>query len=262
MRLRSTYPQAVSDASAPAGREAPVEPPATRWVFDPCRYWGEDVVAVGGDLQPGTLLTAYRSGVFPMGIGSQGHPPLAWWSPDPRGVLLPGALKVSRSLRRTLRRFTVSVDGDFSGVLNGCADPRRDGRWITPAIAEAYLELHRLGWAHSLEVWDADDLVGGLYGVSIGGLFAGESMFHRVSDASKVALVALTSVLFADRDPRRVLDVQWNTPHLASLGVREVPQADYLRRLRAALEAPSPPWPRPGERTTVRDTRVSAASER
>lgn len=252
----------MSDTSTPAGGDAPIEPPATGWAFDPCRYWGEDIVAVGGDLLPGTLLAAYRSGVFPMGIGPRGHPPLAWWSPDPRGVLLPGALKVSRSLRRSLRRFTFSMDSDFDGVLAGCADPSRDGRWITPAIAQAYLELHRLGWAHSLEVWAGDSLAGGLYGVSIGGLFAGESMFHRVPDASKVALVALNSVLFADRDPRRVLDVQWNTSHLASLGAREVPQADYLRRLRAALEAPSPSWPTPGERTTVAHSRTSAAPER
>nr|WP_210424486.1 leucyl/phenylalanyl-tRNA--protein transferase [Gephyromycinifex aptenodytis] len=239
-----------------------MEPPATGWVFDPTRRCGEDLVAVGGDLQPGTLLEAYRTGVFPMGIGPHGHPPLAWWSPDPRGVLLPGGLKVSRSLRKSLRRFEFSVDADFKAVVAGCADPSRDGRWITATLMDAYLELHRLGWAHSVEVWAGADLVGGLYGVSISGLFAGESMFHRVTDASKVALVALNDILFIDHDPRRIIDVQWNTSHLASLGVTEVPQADYLRRLRAAVEAPQPAWPTAGQRDALRNTRTSQQSER
>lgn len=227
-----TFPRAVSDL--------PREPAPSRYEFDPTRTWGEDVVGVGADLEPGTLLAAYRSGVFPMGIGPGGRGPLAWWSPDPRGVLLPGGLKVSKSLRRSLRRFTVSVDRDFSGVVAGCADPSRDGRWITGPVARAYRELHEAGWAHSIEVWSGEELVGGLYGVSIGGLFAGESMFHRSTDASKVALVALVDVVFADHDPRRLIDTQWSTPHLASLGVVDVPQSDYLRRLAGALEAPLP----------------------
>jgi len=218
----------------------PVEPPPSRFVFDARRTWGEDMVAVGADLEPGTLLAAYRAGVFPMGVGPHGAGPLVWWSPDPRGVLLPGGLKVSRSLTRSMRRFDITVDRDFDGVVAGCADPSREGRWITPTIAGAYRRLHDLGWAHSIEVWNEGELAGGLYGIAIGGLFAGESMFHRVTDASKAALVGLVEHVFADRDPRRIIDTQWSTRHLASLGVVDIPQADYLRRLDRALEAPLP----------------------
>jgi leucyl/phenylalanyl-tRNA--protein transferase len=151
---------------------------------------------------------------------------------------------VSRSLRRSQRRFEVTVDRDFVGVVRGCADRARSGRWITDTIEAAYTELHRLGWAHSVEVWDDEGLAGGLYGVAIGGLFAGESMFHRATDASKVALVALVDVL-DDGDPRRLLDVQWVTPHLASLGARGVPRQTYLLLLSAALSLPAPTWPAP-----------------
>jgi leucyl/phenylalanyl-tRNA--protein transferase len=150
-------------------------------------------------------------------------------------------MRVSRSLRRARERFEVTVDTSFEAVLAGCADPRRDGRWITPAVAEAYAGLCRLGWAHSVEVWRDGELVGGLYGVAIGGLFAGESMFHRATDASKVALLGLRELLIADGEGRRLLDVQWLTPHLASLGAVEVPRTAYLRLLSAALEAPAPP---------------------
>jgi leucyl/phenylalanyl-tRNA--protein transferase len=194
---------------------------------------------VGADLEPGTILGAYRTGLFPMGLGRNGGRPLGWWSPDPRGVLLPGGLKVSRSLRRSVRRFRISADQAFSDVVAGCADPRRDGRWITPEIAAAYTRLHELGWAHSIEVRDGGDrLVGGLYGLAIGGLFAGESMFHRVPDASKVALVALVELFHRDGDPRRLVDAQWYTPHLASLGVVLVPRARYAELLGEALAAP------------------------
>ena len=153
------------------------------------------------------------------------------------------ALRVSRSLRRTRRTFETRVDTAFEQVVDACADPSRDGRWITPAIARAYAELHRLGWAHSVETWRDGELVGGLYGLAVGGLFAGESMFHHATDASKVALVALTEIVFADDDPRRLVDVQWATPHLESLGVCEVPREDYCRRLAAALPLSLPePW--------------------
>ncbi|GAB49505.1 leucyl/phenylalanyl-tRNA--protein transferase [Mobilicoccus pelagius] len=215
----------------------PIEPPPSHHRFDARGGWGREVVGVGADLEPGTLLEAYRSGVFPMGVGRHGAGPLVWWAPDPRGVLLPGGLRVSRSLRKSMRTFDVTVDADFAGVLAGCADPGREGRWITPAVAAAYTRLHRLGWAHSVEVWRDGDLVGGLYGIAVGGLFAGESMFHRATDASKVALVALVERWFADHDPRRLVDTQWSTPHLASLGVVDVPRTDYLRRLSRALEA-------------------------
>jgi leucyl/phenylalanyl-tRNA---protein transferase len=203
---------------------------------------GEDLVAVGADLAPGTLLAAYRAGVFPMGLGRNGRPPLGWWSPDPRGVLPLDGLRVSRSLRRATGRFEVRVDTAFDAVVAGCADRRRQGRWITPAIATAYARLHRLGCAHSVETWRDGELAGGLYGVEVGGLFAGESMFSSVTDASKVALVALVEVLRADGDPRRLVDVQWRTPHLASLGVVEIPRPEYLRRLAQATCAPSPSW--------------------
>lgn len=212
----------------------PVEPPPTDWVFPPAdSAVGTDVVGVGADLEPGTLLAAYRAGLFPMRLGGGG--PLAWWSPDPRGILPLEGLHVSRSLRRSLRRFTVSHDRDFEGVIRGCADERRPGGWIDESFVAAYRGLHALGWAHSVEVWSGGELAGGLYGVRIGGMFAAESKFHRVSDASKVALVALVDQL--RRDGARLIDVQWVTPHLASLGAVEVPRAEYLARLAEALGA-------------------------
>ena len=226
-----------------AETDGPITPPPTPYRFDPgvAGWAAPDVVGLGADLEPGTLLEAYRSGVFPMGVGLHGAGPLAWWSPDPRGVLLPGGLRVSRSLRASQRRFEVTLDTDFAGVVAGCADPSREGRWITPAVAAAYRRLHDLGWAHSVEVRRDGELVGGLYGVALGGVFAGESMFHRERDASKVALAALVDLWFADHDPRRLIDTQWSTPHLASLGVVDIPRTDYLRRLARALEAPLPP---------------------
>jgi leucyl/phenylalanyl-tRNA--protein transferase len=205
----------------------------------------EEVAGTGGDLTPGTLLAAYRLGLFPMGLGAGGAPPIGWWSPDPRGVLPLDGLRVSRSLRRSAARFEVRVDTAFDAVVAGCADPSRSGRWITPAVAAAYGELHRTGWAHSVETWCGGRLVGGLYGVAVGGLFAGESMFSRATDASKTALVALVALLRADGDPRRLLDVQWRTEHLASLGVIDVPRGVYLALLRRALTAPPPVWALP-----------------
>lgn len=204
---------------------------------------GEDLLGLGADLRPGTLVAAYRHGLFPMGVGEDGAPPVGWWRPERRGVLLPGRLRVSRSLRRSCRRLTVTVDRAFDEVVAACADPGRTGRWITDDVRLAYGALHRLGWAHSVEVWDRspDDggrLVGGLYGVAVGGLFAGESMFHRVPDASKVALVALDALVLTPSRPGAVVDTQWLTDHLASLGVEEVPRAHYRRLLRAALALP------------------------
>ena len=175
-----------------------------------------------------------------MGLGDGGAPPIGWWCPDPRGVLPLDALVVSRSLRRSRARFEVRVDTAFDAVVAGCADPSRSGRWITAEVAAAYGELHRLGWAHSVEAWRDGELVGGLYGVGVGGLFAGESMFSRATDASKVALVGLVDVLGADGDPRRLLDVQWRTDHLATLGVLEVSRSEYLRRLERALPLADP----------------------
>ena len=226
---------------------SPVEPPPTGWLLpDPALGEpGEEVLGVGADLEPGTLLAAYRSGLFPMPLDRAG--PLGWWSPDPRGVLPLDGLRVTKSLRRSCRRFRITVDTDFEGVMRACGDPRRPSGWITEEFVEAYVALHRLGWAHSVEARDADgSLVGGLYGVEVGGLFAGESMFSRERDASKVALVALVDLLAAAPGPGRLLDVQWRTDHLASLGVVDVDRLDYLDLLDAALPLPPAFTARPG----------------
>lgn len=216
----------------------PIEPPPTPWHLDVgLARPGEDLIGVGADLEPGTLLAAYRSGIFPMGLGPRGGGVMGWWSPDPRGVLFPRDLRVSRSLRRSVRTFEFRVDTAFEEVVDACAAPGRTGRWITPSIARAYGELHRLGWAHSVETWRDGELVGGLYGVAIGGLFAGESMFHRVTDASKAALVHLVG-LVSPTDG--LIDVQWRTDHLATLGVTEVTRTAYLRLVRDALDRSLP----------------------
>ncbi|MBI1377654.1 MAG: leucyl/phenylalanyl-tRNA--protein transferase [Frankiales bacterium] len=224
-----------------AAVDPPVEPPPTPWALpDPAAAPdGVELLGVGADLAPGTLLAAYRTGLFPMPFDADS---VGWWSPDPRGILPLDDLRVSRSLRASCRRLATTVDTAFDDVVLACADPARPGGWITRAVREAYGELHRLGWAHSVEARTPEgDLVGGLYGVEIGGLFAGESMFSTARDASKVALVALVALLrrAAEREGTgtgdRLLDVQWRTDHLASLGVQEVPRAEYLRRLRAAL---------------------------
>ncbi len=197
------------------------------------------MVGVGADATPGTLLSAYRSGVFPMPLEPGG--PMAWWSPDPRGVLHPGDLVVSRSLRASCRRYEVRFDTAFDEVVLGCADPARERGWIDERIMSAYGRLHRLGWSHSVEAWDDDGLAGGLYGVSLGGLFAGESMFHRRTDASKVALVALVELM--GTGPDRLIDVQWCTDHLAGLGAVEVSRSWYLGALPGLLSADGPAWP-------------------
>ena len=189
----------------------------------------------GADLAPGTLLAAYRAGLFPMPL--RGVAAMAWWSPDPRGVLPLDGFHVSRSLRRSLRRYEIRVDTAFDAVVAACAAPARPHGWITREIRRAYQALHALGWAHSVEAWDADGLAGGLYGVQIGGLFAAESKFHVRTDASKAALAGLVARL-REAGGARLLDVQWRTEHLATLGVVEVPRREYLRRLEAALRLP------------------------
>ena len=220
----------------------PIEPPPSRWQLDLGQATPQDdLVGIGADLEPGTLLMAYRAGLFPMGVGDDGTAPTGWWSPDPRGVLLSGRLRVTRSLRKSRRRFELRVDTAFPEVVAGCADPRRDGGWITPELIAAYTRLYELGWAHSVETWQDGELVGGLYGLAVGGLFAGESMFHRATDASKVALVGLTELVFAGPERGRMIDVQWATPHLASLGVTEIPRSDYISRLGRCLALPLPP---------------------
>ncbi len=196
-------------------------------------------MALGADLEPGTLLAAYRAGLFPMPIMMESEE-LGWFSPVERGVLPLDGLRVSRSLRRSARDFEIRVDTAFDEVVAECGRSDRPDGWITPAIARAYSRLHRLGWAHSVEVYRDGVLAGGLYGVSIGGLFAGESMFHRVTDASKVALMGLVEILRDEHADSRVLDVQWQTPHLASLGVVRLPRANYLGALAHCRGTPAP----------------------
>jgi leucyl/phenylalanyl-tRNA--protein transferase len=218
---------------------APTPPPAPlaacRFEFpDPTRADPEGLLAHGGDLEPATLIAAYRRGIFPWPYDDE---PLLWWSPDPRAILPLQALHVSRRLARTLRqrRFRVTLNAAFPAVIAACAD--REQTWITPVMRAAYGRLHALGWAHSVEVWGPDGaLAGGLYGVAVGGLFAAESMFHRARDASKVAVVAL--VEHARRVGVTLLDVQVPSPHLATLGARAVPRAEYLALLAEALARP------------------------
>ena len=193
---------------------------------DPRRAPADGPLAWGGDLGVDTLVEAYREGIFPWPTD---HGPLWWWSPDPRAVIPPGGLHVSRSLRRTLRRSALHTSSDraFADVVDGCADRPGEGTWITTAMRRAYADLHARGAAHSIEVWDdAGDLVGGLYGVAIGRLFCGESMFYRVTDASKVAMVATMRVL---EDSGFVLfDVQMPTAHLTSMGAVAISRDLFL----------------------------------
>jgi leucyl/phenylalanyl-tRNA--protein transferase len=226
----------VSAGADPPPARPPVDPGPSRWAFgSPIDADPEGPVAIGADLEPATILAAYRAGVFPMPV-HRGRT-LAWWSPDPRGCIPLDGLRVSRSLAKSARRYTTTIDAAFDVVLASCADPRRPGGWITRGIKKAYTRLHQLGWAHSVEAWTDDGrLAGGLYGVSIGGLFAGESMFHRETDGSKVALVGLVERL--REGGAELLDVQWTTPHLISLGAVDVPRARYLDQLATAVERP------------------------
>jgi leucyl/phenylalanyl-tRNA--protein transferase len=192
---------------------------------------GNDVVAVGGDLEPATLLGAYVRGLFPMKIDRT----LAWWSPDPRGILPLDGFHVSRSLRRARRRFDIRIDTAFEAVMRACGDPVRPHGWIDDDFVVAYTRLHALGRAHSVEAWEDGVLAGGLYGVRLHGLFAGESMFHRVRDASKVALWATVELL--RMDGATLFDLQWTTPHLESLGAVDVTRARYSELLAAAVHS-------------------------
>lgn len=191
------------------------------------------LVAIGGDLLPGTLLRAYRSGVFPW--FDEGDP-ILWWSPDPRAIIELDGLHISRRLARTIRSgpYRVTLNQSFGQVIRGCAD-RAEGSWITKEMIAAYETLHRLGHAHSVEVWLENELAGGIYGVAIGGFFAGESMFTRIRDGSKIALVALVERL--RQGGFQLFDVQFVTPHTMSMGATEIPRETYLERLHAALTA-------------------------
>ena len=211
----------------------PVEPPPTPWQLEaPPDDHPDDLWALGADIEPGTLLAAYRLGLFPMPIG----PRIGWFSPGRRAIVPLEPYAPSRSLRRASRRYEIRVDTSFSEVVVGCARPGDPRSWIDPGIVAAYEHLLELGWAHSVEAWDADGLAGGIYGVAIGGLFAAESMFHARTDASKAAFAALVERLREAGDRgRRLLDVQWLTPHLETLGAQEITRAEYRRRLADAL---------------------------
>lgn len=229
----------------------PIEPPTTQVRFpDPREAPSHGVLAVGCDFSPGTLLLAYRSGIFPWPRGDEederGAPLVLWFSPEPRCVFaLDNEPRWSRSLRRTLRvhPYEVTVDHDFAGVVRMCGETRRGATWIIPALERGYEELHALGWAHSVEVWETTDrrreLVGGIYGVAIGGLFAGESMFHTRTDASKIAFAVLVDKLRGAG--YALFDVQVANPHLESLGCVDISRSEYLRRLSGAVKkTPAP----------------------
>lgn len=210
---------------------------------DPGSARGREVLAIGCDFSPGTLLAAYRIGIFPWphggGAKDETEAPLVlWFSPDPRAIFpLDEEPRWSRSLRRTLRThpYTVTLDRDFEGVVRACGETRPEGTWIIPELLAGYVRLFELGWAHSVEVWDGAELVGGIYGVSIGGLFAGESMFHKRTDTSKIAFATLVSKLRAAGFS--LFDVQVQNAHLESLGCIEIPRREYLRRLDRALSS-------------------------
>ena len=219
-------------------RGKPAFPAAERALTEP-----NGLLAVGGDLNTDWLVTAYQHGVFPWFDDDSG--PLLWWSPDPRAVLLPDQLKVSRSLAKRLRNagFQVTLDTVFSQVIEGCAEARARadeqpaGTWITRNMIDAYVELHQLGLAHSVEVWLEGDLVGGLYGVSLGRMFFGESMFSRARDASKVALVSLCDQLRQWDYP--LIDCQVSNPHLLSLGAVELPRTEFIAKIEWNAQQPT-----------------------
>ena len=203
------------------------------------------LLCAGGDLSPQRLLLAYRQGIFPWYCPGE---PILWWSPDPRMVLIPSKLKLSRSLRRTLRagRYQIRLDSDFQAVIHACATTPRDGQagtWITAEMQAAYCTLHELGYAHSVETWMDNKLLGGLYGMAIGRMFYGESMFSHATDASKLALAHLTGYLASKEFG--LIDCQMNTPHLASLGAYEIPRSEFIEQLHGLTALPAGPgkWP-------------------
>ncbi|WP_432791655.1 leucyl/phenylalanyl-tRNA--protein transferase [Brevibacterium sp. K11IcPPYGO002] len=211
----------------------------------------EDLRAVSFTATQSQVLLSYRAGLFPMGVGHGGAGRMGWWAPRRRGVLFPGDLRVTKSLRKSMKHFTFTTDRAFIHVMRSCADPARTGSWITEEMIELYTGLHEDGWAHSVEVWNDDELVGGLYGVAIGSFFAGESMFHTQRDASKAALAHLVGLFDGtDVDSREsrstsadeeagqrdwLIDTQWQTSHLASLGVSEISGLEYSAHLESAL---------------------------
>ena len=221
---------------------SPAFPPTSRALRQP-----NGLLAAGGHLSPEWLLAAYRRGIFPW--FSDGEP-ILWWSPDPRMVVFPDQVRITRSLRKTLRnrRYEVRLDHDFAAVIRACAEPREPGggTWITHAIQAAYLRMHALGYAHSVETWIDGELAGGLYGMALGRAFYGESMFSRRTDASKIAFAHLAR--FLEQHDFRVLDCQMTTRHLESLGGREIPREAFVRMLGELTRDERPParWPQDG----------------
>ena len=209
-------------------------PTECRWTFPSPDLWpdDDDIVAAGADLETDTLLYAYAHGMFPMYVNKRN---LAWWSPVDRGVIPLDGLRITRSMQQSAKKFTCTVNQAFTAVMTLCGSMRTDGNWINQQFIDAYTNLHEEGHAHSVEVWnEAGDLVGGLYGVRINKFFAGESMFHIETDASKVALVHLVQLMTLDG--MELLDTQWRTDHLESLGCIAIPRENYLQLLASAIQ--------------------------
>lgn len=208
-------------------------------LFPPVDHAEEGILAIGGDLSPERLISAYASGIFPW---FSKNDPIVWWAPDPRCILYPTKLKVSKSMKQVLRKkhFSVTFDTQFSSVIKECAEqnrPGQDGTWITNEMLQAYTKLHEMGVAHSVEVWNKDKLVGGLYGVSLGKAFFGESMFFKESNASKVAFISL--VKFLEKHNFELIDCQIETSHLVSLGAELISRSSFMNKLKTALNQPT-----------------------
>lgn len=205
---------------------------ASVWDFPtPEQMPKDDLVTLGADLRPETLIDSYKHGIFPMHLQIENKREIGWWSPQQRGILPLNKINISSSLKKSMKKYFVTFDQDFDAVIEGCGDDKRPKGWINKDIKTAYKKLFELGYVHSVEVWNKkDELVGGLYGVEVNGLFAGESMFHKQTDASKTAMVYLVNQL-KEAGGERIFDVQWQTPHLKSMGVIKISRAKYISLL-------------------------------
>lgn len=205
---------------------------ASVWDFPtPEQMPKDDLVTLGADLKPETLIDSYKHGIFPMHLQIENKREIGWWSPQQRGILPLNKINISSSLKKSIKKYYVTFDQDFDAVIEGCGDDKRPKGWINKDIKTAYKKLFELGYVHSVEVWNKkDELVGGLYGVEVNGLFAGESMFHKQTDASKTAMVYLVNQL-KEAGGERIFDVQWQTPHLKSMGVIKISRAKYISLL-------------------------------
>jgi leucyl/phenylalanyl-tRNA--protein transferase len=205
---------------------------ASVWDFpSPEQMPKDDLVTLGADLKPETLIDSYKHGIFPMHLQIENKREIGWWSPQQRGILPLNKINISSSLKKSMKKYFVTFDQDFDAVSEGCGDDKRPKGWINKDIKSAYKKLFELGYVHSVEVWNKkDELVGGLYGVEVNGLFAGESMFHKQTDASKTAMVYLVNQL-KEAGGERIFDVQWQTPHLKSMGVIKISRAKYISLL-------------------------------